>query len=41
MRGTHSLYKHYALELFFGKNDIAFYRRRLTERAGGIKGRTL
>jgi hypothetical protein len=27
---THNRYKHYALELFFGKNDIVFYRRCLT-----------
>src|SRR6202030_492775 len=38
MRSTHNLYKHYALELSFGKNDIVFCRRCLTERAGGIKG---
>jgi len=34
------LYKHYALELSFGKSDIVFCRRCLTE-TGGIKGGTL
>src|SRR5712691_1427868 len=35
MRSTHNVYKHYALELSFGKNDIVFCRRCLTESAGG------
>src|SRR5712671_5245918 len=35
MLGTHNVYKHYALELSFGKSDIVFCRRALTERAGG------
>src|SRR5712691_8369156 len=35
MRSTHNIYKHYALELSFGKNDIVFYRRCLTESPGG------
>src|SRR6266853_4665712 len=34
MRGTHNVYKHYALELSFGKSDIVFCRRALTERGG-------
>src|SRR6266404_3941549 len=41
MRSTHSLYKHYALELSFGKNDIVFCRRCLAERAGGITRRNI
>src|SRR5438270_10733956 len=34
MRTTHNLYKHYALELSLGKNDIVFCRRCLTESPG-------
>src|SRR5882672_5129536 len=34
MRATHNLYKHYALELSFGKNDIVFCRRNLKESGG-------
>src|SRR6266404_5124611 len=34
MRGTHNVYKHYALELSFGKSDIVFCRSALTERGG-------
>src|SRR6202050_3166379 len=36
MLDTHNRHKHYALELFFGKNDIVFYRRYMTERVGRI-----
>src|SRR3979411_3184930 len=39
MRSTHNLYKNYALELSFGKNDIVFCRRCLTESPGGNKRR--
>src|SRR6202048_5187547 len=41
MRSTHNLYKHYALELSFGKNDIVFCRRCLTESPGGNKRRNI
>src|SRR2546429_842149 len=39
MRRTHNLYNHYALELSFGKNDIVFCGRCLTESPGGNKRR--
>src|ERR1700675_1590138 len=35
MLDTHNRHRHYALELSFGKNDIAFCRRCPTERAAG------
>src|ERR1700737_4185792 len=41
MRTTHTLYKHYALELSFGKNDIVFCRRCLTESPGEIIRRNI
>jgi 3-oxoacyl-[acyl-carrier protein] reductase len=37
MRTTHNLYKHYALELSFGRNDIVFCRRCLMESPGNKK----
>jgi 3-oxoacyl-[acyl-carrier protein] reductase len=41
MLNTHNRYKYYALELFFGKNDIAFYRRCVTGRVGRNKRRNI
>src|SRR6267143_5522235 len=39
MRSTHNVYKHYALELSFGKNDIVFCGRCLTDSPGENKRR--